>query len=54
MGWSDLAQDRDNWLVRYNMVMNLGFLTYNFLPSEELLASQGLCSMELKEFVHQK
>jgi len=54
MDWSDLAQDRDSWLAVYNMVTNLGFLTHSFLTSEELLASQGLCSMELKEFIHQK
>ena len=33
MDWSDLAQDTDNWLALYNMVMNLGFFTYNFLTS---------------------
>jgi hypothetical protein len=54
MDWSDLAQDRDNQLALYNMVMNLGFLTHNFLTNEELLASQELRSMELKEFIHQK
>jgi hypothetical protein len=46
MDWIDLAYDRDKRQIVVNMVMNTTSVG-NFLTSEKLIASQGLCSEEL-------
>ena len=50
MDWTDLAQDRDKWRAVLNTNEASGsvkFGVFFFLLTEELLASQGLCSEEL-------
>jgi hypothetical protein len=48
MHWFHLAQDSDQWWAAGNIVTNL-HISYHVenLPAGILLASQGLCSMEL-------
>jgi len=48
--WNDLVQDRDKWrtvLSTNEASGSVKFGDFFFLLTEELLASQGLCSEEL-------
>jgi hypothetical protein len=50
MEWIDLAQDKDNWRVLVNTVMDLGFrnMLVNFRIVKQLVACQeGLSSIAL-------